>query len=70
MKKYRILLASVFLALSVAACGGGAASAETELAAAHKAFSRTEEDMEGFQKALSELVSALSAEVGEEPSGE
>ena len=30
MKKYRILLASVFLALSVAACGGGAASAETE----------------------------------------
>ncbi len=45
-------------------------SAETELAAAHKAFSRTEEDMEGFQKALSELVSALSAEVGEEPSGE
>ncbi len=41
-------------------------SAETELAAAHKAFSRTEEDMEGFQKALSELVSALSAGVGEE----
>lgn len=42
-------------------------SAETELSAAHKAFSRTEEDMEGFQKALSELVSALSTEVGEEP---
>lgn len=33
--------------------------AETELSAAHRAFSRTEADMEGFQKALSELVAAL-----------
>ena len=43
MKKYRILLASVFLALSVAACGGGAASAETEPAAEEESGDVTEE---------------------------
>ncbi len=43
MKKYRILLASVLLALSVAACGGGAASAETEPAAEEESGDVTEE---------------------------
>lgn len=44
MKKYRILLASVLLALSAAACGGGAASAKTEPAAEETPADVTEED--------------------------
>ena len=41
-------------------------ASENELNTIRRAYTRTAEDMEGFQKALSELVSALEPGTSEE----